>query len=188
MTRINLLPWREELRQERQRQFLSTLGLVAMLGVVVVLAYKYTIGLEIEAQQQRNQYLLSEIAKLDKDIREIKDLEQDRQNLIDRMNKITELQESRPRVVRIFDELVKSIPQGLNFSEVTRQGARLTITGTAESNQRITAFLRKIEASPWLIKPDLKTIGTDRDYGAGRKDFVLILEEKPLSEMTEEAK
>ncbi|WMS86453.1 PilN domain-containing protein [Pleionea litopenaei] len=188
MARINLLPWREELRKEKQRQFLSILGLVLVLGVVVVFSYKSTVGLQISGQQDRNRFLNQEIAKLDLQIKEIEKLEEERQRLIERMNMITTLQQSRPKVVRIFDELVRAIPEGLNLKSIERKQAKLIVIGSAESAQRVTAFMRKIEESPWLQNGTLKDIDSDKDYGAGRKEFSLTIEEvtKKEGEVTED--
>lgn len=177
MARINLLPWREELRKERQRQFLSILGLVAMLGIVVVLSYKYTVSLKIERQQFRNNYLQTQINDLNAQIKEIEKLEEERRKLIERMEMITNLQKSRPQVVRIFDELVRAIPEGLNLKSITRKGNVLTIEGSAESAQRVTSFMRKIEASQWFVNPHLKDIDSDKQFGAGRKAFSLTVSE-----------
>lgn len=181
MARINLLPWREELRKERQRQFLSILGLIAILGIVVVFSYKYTVGLKVERQQFRNNYLQSQINELNTQIKEIEKLEQERQKLIERMEMITNLQKSRPQVVRVFDELVRAIPEGLNLKSVTRKGNVLTIEGSAESAQRVTSFMRKIEASQWFVNPHLKDIDSDKDFGAGRKAFSLTVSEAAVS-------
>ncbi len=177
MARINLLPWREELRKERQRQFLSILGLIAVLGIVVVFSYKYSVSLKIERQQFRNNFLQTQISDLNTQIKEIEKLEEERRKLIERMEMITNLQKSRPQVVRIFDELVRAIPEGLNLKSVTRKGNVLTIEGSAESAQRVTAFMRKIEASQWFINPHLKDIDSDKTYGAGRKAFSLTVSE-----------
>lgn len=177
MAKINLLPWREELRKERQRQFLSVLGLVFALGVVVVFSYKYTISLEIDAQQGRNDFLNREIKGLESKIKEIEALEKERQQLIDRMNMITDLQKSRPKVVRIFDELTRSVPEGLNLRSVGRRNSALTIRGSAESSQRVTAFMRNIEGSQWFANPNLKGIDADEQFGAGRKAFTLVTQE-----------
>jgi type IV pilus assembly protein PilN len=175
MARINLLPWREELRNEKQRQFLSILGLVAVLGIVVVFAYKYTVGLQIERQNSRNNFLQMQINELNGQIKEIKKLEEERRKLIERMEMITSLQKSRPQVVHIFDEIVRAVPEGLNLNSITRKGDELTIIGSAESAPRITAFMRKIESSPWFDNPRLKDIDSDKKFGAGRKAFSLTV-------------
>ncbi|PWK48555.1 PilN domain-containing protein [Pleionea mediterranea] len=180
MARINLLPWREELRKEKQRQFLSILGLVFVLGVVVVMSYKYTVGMQIEAQVQRNNFLKAEIKSLESQIKEIEKLEAERQQLIDRMEMITSLQQSRPKIVHIFDELVKAIPEGLNLKSIERKGNQLIIEGSAESAQRVTSFMRKIDNSEWFKNGNLKDIDSDKDYGAGRKAFSLTVDEKSL--------
>ncbi len=184
MTRINLLPWRDELRKERQRQFISVLGLVGMLGVVMVFAFKYSIGLDIENQQRRNNFLQTEINKLESQIKEIEALEKERQQLIDRMDMITNLQQSRPHVVRIFDELVRAIPEGLNLISIERKGDTLTILGTAESSQRVTALMRKIDASPHFVSYNLQGIDTDKGSGAGRKTFSFTVREKTPGEVS----
>jgi type IV pilus assembly protein PilN len=180
MARINLLPWREELRKEKQRQFLSILGLVFVLGVVVVMSYKYTVGMQIDTQVQRNNFLKAEIKSLEKQIKEIEKLEAERQQLIDRMEMITSLQQSRPKIVHIFDELVKAIPEGLNLKSIERKGNQLIIEGSAESAQRVTSFMRKIDNSEWFKNGNLKDIDSDKDYGAGRKAFSLTVDEKSL--------
>ncbi|WP_144392977.1 PilN domain-containing protein [Pleionea sediminis] len=187
MARVNLLPWREELRKEKQKQFLSVLILVFILGGVVVFAYKYTVGLQIDAQERRNSFLETEIRKLDEQIKEIEKLEEERRRLIERMQMITNLQKSRPKVVHIFDELVRAIPEGLNLKSIKRTGDKLVINGTAESAQRVTAFMRKIDESEWFESGSLKDIDTDSDYGASRKAFSLTIKEASLSDSKEGA-
>ncbi len=177
MARVNLLPWREELRKEKQRQFLSILGLVFVLGLVVVFSYKYTVGLQIQAQKQRNQFLTGEITKLEEQITEINRLEEERRKLIERMSMITNLQQSRPKIVHIFEELVRAIPEGLNLNNVQRKGNSLIIEGSAESAQRVTAFMRKVEQSDWFENGTLKDIDSDTSFGASRKAFSLTIKE-----------
>jgi len=176
MANINLLPWREELRREKQRQFVSILGLVALLGVVVMaLVYTYYSD-QIDRQQNRNRLLQSEIRKLDSKIKEIESLEKERKQLKERMELIQELQKSRPQVVHLFDETVVQTPEGVTLQSVERQGNRIIFTGLAESGPRISKFLRNLDNSPWLDKTDLAAIGEDKESGSGRKSFQLTAE------------
>jgi type IV pilus assembly protein PilN len=183
MANINLLPWREELRQERQRQFISVLGLVALLAVALMGATYTVFDSKLENQRTRNQFLQGEIRKLDSKIKEIKQLEQERADLVERMNIIQDLQKSRPQVVHIFDEIVAKVPEGVNFSSIKRVKNTLTFDGITESSPRISKFLRNLEASKWIKNGDLKDISPDKKSGANRKHFVLVTEiSSPLNE------
>jgi len=173
MANINLLPWREEERAERQRQFVSVLGLVAVLGVVVMaLIYSYYES-EIENQRNRNNFLENQIRQLDTKIKEITTLETERKELVDRMELIQDLQKSRPQIVHLFDEIVLKMPEGMNMTEIERIGDDVLFTGIAESNPRISNFMRNLSASQWITKPDLDDIQDDKDSGSGRKVFRL---------------
>jgi type IV pilus assembly protein PilN len=146
-TRINLLPWREELRRERKVRFLSILGIAALAALGVwYLVTLYFDGL-IAYQNSRNQYLQTEIAALDEKIKEVRNLEEQIQRLKDRMQAIQELQVSRPDVVRLFDELIKTLPEGVFLKEVNQKGNQITIRGVAQSNARVSNFMRNIETS-----------------------------------------
>jgi len=173
MANINLLPWREEERAERQRQFVSILFLVAVLGVGVMgLIYSYY-QTEIENQRNRNNYLEGQIRQLDTKIKEITTLEKERKELVDRMELIQDLQKSRPQVVHLFDEIVIKMPEGMNMVEIERVGDDILFTGIAESNPRISNFMRNLSASQWITKPKLDGIQDDKDSGSGRKAFEL---------------
>ncbi len=174
MANINLLPWREELRQERQRQFVSVLGLVALLAVAVVGATYTIFDNELENQRTRNQFLQGEIRKLDSKIKEIKQLEQERADLVERMNIIQDLQKSRPQIVHVFDEIVAKVPEGINFSSIKRTKDLLTFNGITESSTRISKFMRNLETSKWIKGDDLKDFTEDKKSGANRKHFVLV--------------
>ncbi len=173
MANINLLPWREEERSERQRQFVSVLGLVAMLGVVVMWSvYTFYSG-KTDNQRNRNNYLQSQIRKLDTKIKEITTLESERKELVDRMELIQDLQKSRPQIVHLFDEIVQSMPEGMNMTQIERKGKNVFFSGVAESNPRISNFMRNLSASQWITKPDLDGLQDDKDSGSGRKTFTL---------------
>jgi len=165
MVNINLLPWRERLRAQRRRDFGLVALAAAILSVVGVLGwYQYNDSL-IEYQNQRNQFLRNEIARVNKQIREIRDLEKTRNQLIARMKVVTSLQSQRPLVVHLFDELVTTLPEGVHLSSMNQQGQKITVQGRAESNARVSAYMRNIEASPWLTRPTLRIIEQrgDRD-------------------------
>jgi type IV pilus assembly protein PilN len=173
MSQINLLPWREQRRKEQQKEFGVIAGLCAAVAVVAVFfAHVYVNGL-IEHQEARNSYLQNEIRILDRQIAEIRDLEATRQALIDRMNVIQELQASRPVVVRLFDEMVTTLPDGTYLTLIEQRDANLTIRGRAESNARISAMMRNLEDSPWFGEPTLNVIETRETDGVRTRDFSL---------------
>jgi len=158
MVSINLLPWRERLRAQRKREF----GLLVLFAALVTAAcvygwFLFNEGL-IEYQNQRNQFLQNEIAKVNKQIREISELEKTRKQLIARMKVVTSLQSQRPLVVHLFDELVTTLPEGVYLSSMVQKGQTITVEGRAESNARVSAYMRNIEASPWLTDPMLRII------------------------------
>jgi type IV pilus assembly protein PilN len=167
MPRINLLPWRAELRQRRKKEFLVALAgsLVVALGVGYL--SKLTVQGWTSAQQGRNQILKGEIADLDKQIAEITTLESKRERLEARIQVITQLQRSRPEVVHLFDELVNAVPEGVHFTEVIQAGTRIEVQGNAQSSTRVSALMRNIENSEWLRAPGLEgvdfvTTGSER--------------------------
>ncbi len=170
MARINLLPWREKLRKQRQRDF----GLMALAALVVTLlgmGYWHWFNQSlIDNQHARNRFLEREIAKVDKQITEIRELEQTRQRLIARMKVIEDLQISRPQIVHLFDEMVTVTPDGTYLTEASQQGGNLVLLGRAQSNARVSAYMRNVEASPWLGDPRLRVIenkDNDRDVATG---------------------
>lgn len=160
MAKINLLPWREELRKEQTRQFVTVLAICALLTAAVVFLVQMSINGQIEHQQARNQILKDEIAQLDIALAEIKDLENTKQQLLSRMEVIQSLQQKRPQIVRLFDEIVRTVPEGIYLREIKQNGQSLTIKGVAESNGRVSAYMRNIDNSEWMATPRLKVIET----------------------------
>jgi type IV pilus assembly protein PilN len=158
MAKINLLPWREELRKKKQKDFLNALVLSILAGFIILgLIHTYIEGL-IAYQEQRNQILKNEIALLDKKIAEIKDIEDKKSKLLVKIDLIQKLQESRPEIVHLFDEIPKTTPDGVFLTKFTQTGSNLIFEGKSQSNARISAFMRAIEASPWLQTPTLTVI------------------------------
>ncbi|MGH8521398.1 MAG: PilN domain-containing protein [Gammaproteobacteria bacterium] len=177
MARINLLPWREERRRERKQQFLLNAGIAAACAVAAIGLVHVVYQNIIDYQTARNGYLESEIKKLDKTIAEIRDLEKEKQRLIDRMRAIETLQTSRPIIVHIFDELVNTLPEGISLTEITQSSNAITIKGIAESNARVSNFMRNVEASKWVKKPQLNIIETKDEKGRRINNFTLIIEQ-----------
>ena len=158
MAHINLLPWREELRARRNKEFgvLAFVAAAVMGGVVFGVHTWYSD--QIDFQKQRNSYLEGEIAGLDKKIKEIQDIERERDRLIRRKEKIEELQAGRPDVVHLMDELVTSLPEGAYYTKVEQKGSALSVEGVAQSNARVSSLMRKVDASNWLQNPSLVEI------------------------------
>lgn len=158
MTEINLLPWREERRKARQREFIAMLVGAAIIGAAIYWLWSQSITSAINNQTARNQFIEQNIAKLDQQIKEIQELEKQRTELIARMKVIQDLQGNRPSVVHVFDQLVRTLPDGVYYTSVTRKGDDLTINGVAENNNQISNLMRNLANSPWFEAPNLKTV------------------------------
>jgi len=181
MPRINLLPWRAELRQKRKKEFMVALAGSLIVAVGVIYLSKLTVQGWTSAQQGRNEVLRTEIAALEKQIQEISNLETQRDRLRARLQVITQLQRSRPEVVHLFDELVNAIPEGVYLTGVTQQGTRIEIKGNAQSSTRVSALMRNIDDSAWLKGPGLEgvdfvTAGTERNA-----QFRVFAEQVPIA-------
>ena len=171
MPQINLLPWREELRKERQKNFvMAAVGAVVSAGIVTLLAGLIVQGW-IDHQNARNQRLTEEIARLDRLIEEIANLERQKERLLARMEVIEELQRRRPESVHLFDQLVRVLPDGVYFDQVKQTVARVEIEGMAESSTRVSALMRNIEGSEWLKQPNLSVVEADEKTGVRRSKF-----------------
>ncbi len=166
MSTINLLPWREAKRKELQTQFLIALMFVAVIALAVWGAGHYYHVQLIEVQNTRIAFIEKNIAEVDEKIKEIKELEKEKERLLSRMRAIEQLQGNRPLIVRFFDELVNSLPEGVTVSDVTQRGGNITINGLAQSNARVSSFMRKLESSEWLAKPNLKVIRESKAGGS----------------------
>lgn len=181
MPNINLLPWRERKRKEQQKQFIQSLGLAALAGVLVTVGLHMAIAKKIENQQARNQILKDEIRVFDKRIRDIKELETTKQALLDRMDIIQQLQRSRPVAVHLFDELVNTLPGGLYLTSVQQKGDTLEIEGKAESDARVSTYMSNLEQSAWLKDPRLEvieTVKTDKEGKTVLRSFSLKVDKE----------
>jgi type IV pilus assembly protein PilN len=169
MPRINLLPHRAELRAKRRTQFFIGLGVALGAAGLAVLASNLVMDGIVGNQVERNDLLQAEITALDKRIEEILDLEAKKERLLARMEIIEQLQRSRPEVVHVLEELVRTLPDGVRLTSVKQSGRRLEIKGDAESNTRVSAFMRNIDKSKWLTQPDLEVVEVRTAGTRGRK-------------------
>jgi len=158
MARINLLPWREEARRERQRQFLYSLMGTLVLGAILVLIVGLFFDQRINQQEARNQQIQVEINRLQQRINRIAELEKTRGRLLSRKQIIESLQASRSLTVELLDKLAKSIPVGVTISTVRQQGTLLNIMGTSQSNARVSAYLQSLENMDLFVKPELEYV------------------------------
>lgn len=173
MIYINLLPWRERRRAERRKQFFAMVAAAAVVGAALVFAAHTYMNLMIEHQESRNQMLQAEIRVLDRQIARIRELDRQRQAVIDRIEVIQTLQASRPEAVHLFDQLVLTLPEGTYFRELRQEGERIRLVGRAESNARISALMRRVDASPWLRDSTLQIIETRQEGPLQVRDFRL---------------
>lgn len=171
MPRINLLPWRDELRTKRRNQFFIGLGAAVAAAGLVILVSNLVMDGVVSNQQARNKLLEDEIKLLDGRIAEILDLEAKKERLLARMEIIEQLQRSRPEIVHVFEELVRTLPDGVRLTSVKQSGKRVEIRGDAESNTRVSAFMRNLDKSPWFTQPDLEVVEV-REAGAKSKKGV----------------
>ncbi len=157
-TEINLLPWREERRQEQKKEFAVMMFLTTVLAAAIVGLIHMQMGAKIDYQLSRNNYVGSEISKLDKQIADIKDLRKVRRSLLERMEVIQDLQGSRPSIVHLFTEIVSTVPNGVYLETLTQKGSNLVMNGQAESNARVSTYMRNLSDSAWLKDPNLTVI------------------------------
>lgn len=176
MARINLLPWREVRREELKRAFLTILGLVAAMAVMLLVLGDRIESGRIDNQKARNDYITKNIRELDKQVEEIKDLQRKRNQLIDRMRVIQELQGNRPIIVRVLDQLVRTVPDGVFYTSVSARDSRLTIDGVAESNNRVSSLMRRLDSSDWLKDPNLDSVRAAPDFGEQANTFDLTVQ------------
>ena len=158
ITRINLLPWREELRQEQKKQFALMSVMTCVLAAAIVGLIHFKMQAKIDYQLSRNSFMTNQITKVDEEIKEISELKKVRRSLIERMEVIQDLQGSRPSIVHLFSEIVASVPNGVYLESLAQTGNNLLINGQAESNARVSTYMRNLSASEWLKDPNLTII------------------------------
>ena len=177
MPSINLLPWREAERQQRQRDFLISMGVSFVAGVIVVGMVVFAYTQRIDNQRDRNARLTAEIAELDKSIEEINGLEQQKERLLARMEIIEQLQKSRPEIVHLFDEMTRQLPEGVYLTGMRQAGSAVEITGVAQSSTRVSALMRRIDSSDWLTDPGVTRVETRDDGPQRQAEFVVTLQQ-----------
>lgn len=158
MARINLLPWRAERRKQRQREFMTMLGFAAIGGVLLSALIWFYYDRQISGQGERNTYLQAEIDKVKAQNKEIERLDRQKDRLLARKRVIEELQAKRSQMVHLFDSLVRTIPEGVVLTSVKQEGDILTLGGRTQSNARVSAYMRNLESSGWMTKPELTVI------------------------------
>ncbi|MCX7033967.1 MAG: PilN domain-containing protein [Arenimonas sp.] len=188
MARINLLPWRAERRKLRQKEFVSMLGLASVVALLVSFLIVMYFNGQLEGQQNRNTYLRDQIVLVDQQILEIEELDKKKANLLARKQVIEQLQASRSQMVHLFDELVRTIPEGVRLSSIKQSGQILTLEGLAQSNARVSSYMRNLEDSGWMSNPDLTIIETKgEDKGLPNVFSLKVTLKSPTSPEEEEA-
>lgn len=182
MAHINLLPWREEKRQERQQQFYIVMGLTLAFAILVFyIITGYMNGL-LDEQNQRNHYLQQEIAKVDLQIKEIQDLEKKRDRLLARMQVIQDLQQSRPTIVKVFDSLVRTVPEGIHLQVLAREGDKLIVQGVAQTNARVSVFMNQLDKDSAFNESKLRVVQRTSSRDDAIRQFTLEVSEATTDE------
>ncbi len=178
MTRINLLPWRDILRRERDRQLMvGSIGIWIVMGLLVFYGWWHMNSL-IEYQSDRNAYLKTETKKLDKQIKEIRQIKQRKESLLARMDVIQRLQANRTQIVHVFDDIVRKLPKGVYFTSLKKKRRNITLAGFAQSNARISTLMRNLDASDWFANPRLNVIDVTPRSGTRVSKFTLQIKQR----------
>jgi type IV pilus assembly protein PilN len=175
MPRINLLPWREQERKVRRREFMVAAGGAIFAAVIFVLGGKLLYSSWTDSQRAKNNLLTKEIVKLDAQIADIQDLETRKQRLVARMEIIERLQRKRPEIVHLFDEVVTTVPDGIYLTEIKQSGKKLEIHGVAQSSTRVSTYMRNIDSSAWMDNPQLQVVES-ANSPTGGSNFTLSAE------------
>ena len=174
MPRINLLPHREQARKVRRREFMVGAGGAVVLAIMVAGVGKVVYSSWIDAQTEKNNLLKKEIVQLDSEIADIQDLEARKQRLVARMDIIEKLQRKRPEIVHQFDEMVRTVPDGVYLTGIKQNGKKLEIHGVAQSSTRVSTFMRNIDGSTWMDNPELQVVEAAKDSAtSGGSNFTL---------------
>jgi type IV pilus assembly protein PilN len=186
MPSINLLPWREEQRKKRQRDFGVALGGAVIAAIAVIMLTMLAYSQMISSQEARNERLTVEITELEKDIKEIDGLERQKERLLARMEIIEQLQKSRPEIVHLFDEISRQLPEGVYLTGMKQTGARVEIRGVAQSSTRVSALMRQIDASEWMMDPEVERVETKQSGSSRQSEFVVYLKQRQMGEEAED--
>jgi|TARA_Y100000310_G_scaffold32538_1_gene30829 type IV pilus assembly protein PilN len=175
--KINLLPWREELREQKKKEFLNVLAGVVVIAGGIIFAIDQFYRAEIDGQNARNKFLEDEIVVLDEKIAEISNLQTQRNQLLTRKKVIEELQGNRPIIVRVFDELARNLADNVFYTKLVLEGKKLDVAGVAKSHNRISTQLRNFDESDWFTKPNVTAIRADPNYGSQAQQFTMTVEQ-----------
>lgn len=184
MPRINLLPWREEERKKRQRDFLVAMAGAFVAAIVALGLTMFAYSRMIDQQNSRNARLQAEIAELDKSIKEIDGLEAQKERLLARMEIIEQLQKSRPEIVHLFDEITRQLPEGVYLTGMQQTGSMVQVNGVAQSSTRVSALMRQMDESEWLADPNLEEIESIESGPGRQSSFNVTL--KQVGQATDE--
>jgi len=187
MPRINLIPWREAERKQKRQEFaVGAVGALVLAGAIAF-AVNLQMGSAISHQNERNQYLKDQISELDKQIAEILDLEQQKQRLVARMQVIDQLERSRAEVVHLFDQLVKTVPDGIYLTSIKQTDRKIELKGVTQSSTRVSNYMRNIDASEWMADPTLAILETKGSSDAGSEFTLNAAQENPNLNASTEA-
>ena len=175
MAKINLLPWREARRDRLKHEFFANLGVSVLAAAVLVAIGYFLTGGSIENQNARNSYLQGHIDKINTEVKEIAELKAAREQLIDRMEIIQGLQGNRPVIVRVFDQFVETLPDGVYYTRLKRSNEQVEIDGTAESNNRVSSLMRRLDRSDWFHDPNLTSVVSNPAFGEQANNFSLLV-------------
>ena len=179
MPRINLVPWREAERKQKRQEFgVGAVGALVLAGAIAF-AVNLQMSSAISHQNERNQYLKDEIGKLDKQIAEILDLEQQKQRLLARMQVIEQLERSRAEVVHLFDQLARTLPDGIYLTSIKQSDRKIQLQGITQSSTRVSNYMRNIDGSEWLADPSLSILETKGNSDAGSNFTLNAVQENP---------
>jgi len=179
MPRINLLPWREAERKRKRQEFGVGAMAALMFAALVYFVVNWQMQSAIDEQMGRNQYLNEQIAQLDKQIAEILDLEQQKARLQARIQVIEQLELSRPEIVHVFDQLVRTTPDGIYLTSVKQTDRKIELKGIAQSSTRVASYMRNIDSSEWLTDPALQILETKGTTDAGSQFTLSAMQENP---------
>lgn len=171
MAKINLLPWREAYRKEKKEQFLVAMGVVLMVSALSAYLWVASVEGAIDNQNARNKILQTEISNLEKQVKEISELKKKRDDLLARIKIIQDLEGTRPLIVRYFDDLVRSIPDGVFLTSLSRHGNQISLEGVAESYSRVSTLMRNLEDSDWFAGPKLSSVSAVPREGEAAQSF-----------------
>lgn len=185
--RINLLPWREERRKRQNIEFGILAGATALIAALIALGVSMFFQGKVDHQDARNQYLESEIRVLDTKLKKIKELEKTKKDLLARMNIIEERQSSRSEIVHLFEEILLALPDGVWIKGIKQTGSKVSLDGFAESNARVSAFMRNLDESEWIKLPELISIDSENAQGSAKATFRLVFDqESPSNEINQQ--